>query len=113
MRSDDPAFVSFATAFTADVALDASSSLDRGDAALTRRLLETLLDVGEVEEASICDLRRRGVEASGFGVEDDDTLNLFLTIGKRSPTPATVTRSEIANAFRRMETLWERCRDGP
>src|SRR5439155_13826958 len=81
--------------------------------ALTRRGIETLVEVGEIEEGVDCYLRQTGIEVAGYGIEDGDTLNLITTIHRGDVPPASVTRTDISTAFRRVHTFWERCRDRP
>ena len=87
-----------------------------GDEALrpevfTRTVIETLEEAGEIEEGQACYHRGRGVEVSGYGVDDDDTLNLFATLHRGEVPPPSVTKTEIDTAFRRALRFWERCRD--
>ena len=79
----------------------------------TRHLIEVLMEAGEVEEATSCHLHTRGVEVHGYGVDDGDTLNLIGTIHRGDVPPSSVTRTEVATAFRRLHAFWERCRDRP
>lgn len=56
-----------------------------GDEALrsevfTAKTLELLQEAGEIEEGMACYHRDRGLEVSGYGVDEDETLNLFATI---------------------------------
>src|SRR4051812_22132450 len=70
----------------------------------TRRMIETLIDTGEVEEAVDCfhvnDGVRPAVEVAGYGIEDQETLNLVATIFS-GLDPEPVSRSEIQRAIRR------------
>ena len=79
----------------------------------TSTMLETLVEVGEVEEAEACYLRDRGVEVSGYGIEDDEILNLFGTIHHGEVPPATTGQTDVEVALRRMRGFWDRCRSGP
>lgn len=79
----------------------------------TRRLIDVLVEAGEVEDAFPCYLRDRGIEVHGYGVDDDDTLNLIGTIYRGEVPPPSITNTDVATAFRRLEGLWERCRERP
>lgn len=88
-----------------------------GDEALrsevfTRTMLETLEEAGEIEEGQACYHRDRGIEVSGYGVDDGDTLNLFATIHRGEVPVPTIPKGEIDTAFRRAIKFWERCRGG-
>lgn len=78
----------------------------------TRRMIETLIDAGEFEEAQDCywqdDSIRPAVEISGYGITDD-TLTLITTISRGLP-PERITHSDVQRQIRRARALWERCR---
>lgn len=79
----------------------------------TRRVVETLMEVGEVEEAVQCfhvdDDVRPAVEVAGYGVEDGDTINLIAT--HFSGTPGSLSHSDVQRSIRRARAFWLRCRD--
>lgn len=79
----------------------------------TSALLDTLVEIGEVEDAETCYHRDRGVEVSGYGIEDDEILNLFGTLYQGDIPPASISQTEIETTLRRMRGFWERCRSGP
>lgn len=111
----DRDLVEFAETFRQDLISLAESE---GEEALmpevfTTSLLDTLLEVGEVEDAEACYHRDRGVEVSGYGIEDDEVLNLFGTLYRGEVPPASTGQTEIETALRRMRGFWERCRSGP
>lgn len=115
MRADDPALVEFAQQFRNEIVYEAAT--EGGEAllpeVLTRRFLETFVEIGEVENAADCHLKQRGIEVSGYGIDDGDTLNLIATLQRGAVPPVSVPRGEIETAFRRLRGLWERCRDRP
>jgi hypothetical protein len=78
---------------------------------LTRRGIEMLVELGEIEECVDCYLKQRGIEVAGYGVEDGDTLNLISTLHTGEVPPPSVTKTEISTAFKRLRAFWERCRD--
>src|SRR4051795_8110072 len=96
--------IDFAAAFRQDVISLAEAE---GEEALlpevfTSTMLETLVEVGEVEEAEACYHRGHGVEVSGYGIEDDEILNLFGTIYRGQVPPATTGRTEIETSLNRL-----------
>jgi hypothetical protein len=112
--SDDVELSQFAENLRQDVLVTAEAE---GDEALrsevfTRMVLETLEEAGEIGEAQACYHRDGGMEVSGYGVDEDDTLNLFVTIHRGEVPPPSVTKTEIDTALRRALRLWERCRAG-
>ncbi len=76
------ALTEFAESLRNEITLDAS--IEGAEAMLsevfTSRLIDVLVDAGELEEAVPCYLRERGIEVHGYGIDDDDTLNLVSTI---------------------------------
>lgn len=111
---DRTALEAFAESLRNEVSLDAS--IDGAESMLsevfTARMIDVLLEAGELEEAVPCYLRERGIEVHGFGVDDDDTLDLVTTIYRGAVALETVTKTEVSTALRRLEAFWDRCRDG-
>ncbi len=77
----------------------------------TRRTLELLQEAGEIEDGMACYHRDRGMEVSGYGVDEEETLNLFTTLYRGESPPGSVTRTDVDTALRRLLRFWERCRD--
>ncbi|MBK8293664.1 MAG: AIPR family protein [Solirubrobacterales bacterium] len=75
----------------------------------TRLLIETLMEVGEVEEAVPCYYRSRGIEVHGYGVDDGDTLNLITTIYSGDGSVATVKKSDLGKVAKRALAFVEKC----
>ncbi len=115
MRADDPALVEYARQFRNEMVYEAAAEGAEAmmSEVLTRRMLETFVEIGEVENAADCHLKQRGIEVAGYGIDDGDTLNLVATLYRGEVPPTSVTRGEIETAFRRLRGLWERCRDRP
>jgi hypothetical protein len=111
VRADDPTLVSFARKFRQEVLLEAGT--DGAEAllpeVLTRRFIETLVEVGELEAAADCYLKQRGIEITGFGIDDGETLNLLTTIHRNEVPPASVPKGEIETFLKRLWGFWERC----
>src|SRR5437870_11674314 len=75
----------------------------------TRLVLEQLEEAGEIEEGIVCYHRDRGIEVSGYGVDEDaETLDLFATIYRGETPPGVVGKQDIETAFRRLQTFWVR-----
>jgi AIPR protein len=111
----EDALARYAASLHNEVALDAS--VEGAEAApsevFTERLIETLTEAGELEEAYGCYYQARGIEVHGYGIDDGDTLNLIATLYRGTAPPTSVTRTDISTAFRRLLAFWERCRDRP
>jgi hypothetical protein len=115
VRAEDPALVEFAQQFQNEMVYEAAAEGAEAllPEVLTRRALETFVEIGEVENAADCYLKQRGIEVSGYGIDDGDTLNLVSTLRRGEVPPVGVSRREIETAFRRLRGFWERCRDRP
>jgi hypothetical protein len=115
IRRDDPDLVEFARLFHNEMIYEAAAEGAEAlmPEVLTRRVLETLVEVGEIENGADCFRKQRGLEVSGYGIDDGDTLNLFITLHRGEVPPASVPRGEVEAAFRRLRGFWERCRDRP
>lgn len=113
MRADNPALIGFAEDLRQEVLLNADvegSELLRPEA-FTRRMIETLVEAGELEDALPAYHRDRGVEVAAYGVEDDDTLNLIACDYRGEVPPAAITRTDVHTAMRRLQGMWDRCRE--
>ncbi len=105
-------------AFAADIRQEVLLRADLEDEeslrpeAFTEILLESLEEAGEIEGGHVCYHRDRGIEVSGYGVNDEaDVLNLFTTTYRGDVPPATVGNQDIEVAFRRLLTFWNKTAD--
>ena len=77
--------------------------------ALTDLMIEELIEMGEIEEGQACFYRGQRREVSGYGIQDDDeTLNLFITLYVERPmTPlVSVSGTDINKAFEKLITFF-------
>ena len=105
-------------AFAADIRQEVLLRADLEDEeslrpeAFTEILLESLEEAGEIDGGHVCYHRDRGIEVSGYGVnEEADVLNLFTTIYRGDVPPPTVGNQDIEVSFRRLLTFWNRTAD--
>ena len=81
--------------------------------AFTEIMLETLADVGEIDDGISCPFEARGMRCSGYYLsEDNDRLDLFLTIPRLDSELSTTPKSEIDTAFRRLSAFLDKALDG-
>lgn len=81
--------------------------------ALTEILFEYLRDFQEIEDAQCISFEARGARCSGFHLsEDNDRLDLFLTIPKLDGEAGPVPKSEISTAFERLNGFLNRALEG-
>ena len=113
--SEDDGLISYARDLQQGVLLEADveGAEQMRSEVFTRHLIDVLVEAGELEDAVPCHLRDRGIEVHGYGIDDEDTLNLVATIYRGDVPPASVSRTDVNTAARRLLGLWERCRDQP
>ena len=79
----------------------------------TQTIFNMLSEAGEFEDPLVCYHRARGVEVSGYGVDEDEgRVDLFLSIHTNRVPPETVTRQRVEVAFRRLRTFLDWCLRG-
>lgn len=76
-----------------------------------REMATLLTEVGEVEHLVACQHRGHGTEVHGYGIDDEDTLNLLGVIYRGDDILTTVHRADSETLIKRMRTFWEQCRD--
>ena len=81
--------------------------------AFTQYAFDMLSDAGEFDDPLVCYHRSRGMEVSGYLLDEDEgRLDVFLSIHTNSTPPETVTRQQVDVAFRRLGTFTEWCLSG-
>ena len=81
--------------------------------AFTQMAFEMLSEVGEFDDPLVCYHRSRGMEVSGYLLDEDEgRLDVFLSIHTNAAPPETVTRQRVDVAFRRLGTFTEWCLSG-
>ena len=79
----------------------------------TQMVFDMLADAGEFDDPLVCYHRARGVEVSGYGVDEDEgRLDLFLSMHTNATPPTTVNRQRVDVAFRRLRSFLEWCLSG-
>ena len=90
---------------------------DEGDLMLadsfTQTVFELLSEAGEFEDPLVCYHRGRGIEVSGYGMDEEEgRVDVFLSIHTNTLPPRTVTRQEVGVAFRRLRLFLDWCMQG-
>ncbi len=79
----------------------------------TQTVFDILSEAGEYEDPLVCYHRARGMEVSGYGVDEEEgRLDLFLSIHTNTTPPTTVTRQQVEVGFRRLRSFLEWCLSG-
>ena len=79
----------------------------------TQTVFDMLSEPGEFDDPLVCYHRARGMEVSGYMVDEDEgRVDLFLSIHTNTTPPETVTRQRVEVAFRRLRSFLEWCLSG-
>ncbi|MDG9670154.1 AIPR family protein [Hahella sp. CR1] len=71
----------------------------------TRLVADYLIDAGEIEDVNICFYKARGMQLNGYNVsQDEDCLDIFVSVFNQQTPPVTVTKAQCEAAFRQAET---------
>ena len=81
--------------------------------AFSHMAFDMLSEAGEFDDPLVCYHRSRGMEVSGYLLEEDEgRLDVFLSIHTNAVPPETVTRQRVDVAFRRLSAFTEWCVSG-
>jgi len=70
----------------------------------TRIASEYLVEAGEIDDVTVCYHKSRGVQINGYNIsQDEDCLDLFVTIFNQQSPPVSVTKTQAETAFRQVE----------
>lgn len=71
----------------------------------TRMVADYLIEAGEVEDVNVCFYKSRGMQLNGYNVnQDEDCLDIFVSVFNQQTPPVTVTKAQCEAAFRQAET---------
>jgi len=70
----------------------------------TRLASEYLVEAGEIDDLTICYHKSRGMQINGYNVsQDENCLDLFVTVFNQQSPPVSVTKTQVETAFRQAE----------
>ena len=76
-------------------------------------MIDELSSAGVVDDGEPAPYKKRGVEASGYTISDDDTeLTLLVAVHKQTVPPPTTTSDEIEKAIKRASAFIEEVHKG-
>ena len=81
--------------------------------AFTQHVIDTLVEMGELEDGFYCYHKARAIEVSGYDIDSDNTLNLFTVMYTRTVPPTTVGKNDVEAAFRRLNTFLQKALSSP
>lgn len=81
--------------------------------AFTRRFLDLLAEAGEIADAEVCYYARTGMRADGYAAdENEDTLDLFVSVRTDSLLPIRLEKSKVETAFRQLAGFYAKAAVG-
>ncbi len=76
-------------------------------------VFDILSEAGEFDDPLVCYHRARGMEVSGYGVDEDEArIDLLLSIHTNIAPPETVNRQQVEVAFQRLRSFLNWCLSG-
>lgn len=77
--------------------------------AFTRRLLELLAEAGEIADADVCSYAPPGMRVDGYAAdENEDTLDLFVSLRTDSLIPVRLEKQKVDAAFRQLVNFYKK-----
>ncbi|MGP0628562.1 AIPR family protein [Nitrospina sp. 32_T5] len=71
----------------------------------TQTIADYLVEAGEIDDITICHYKTRGMQMNGYNIsQDEDVIDLFVSIFNQQTPPVTVTKTQCEAAFRQAET---------
>ncbi|MDD3876657.1 MAG: AIPR family protein [Bacteroidales bacterium] len=81
--------------------------------AITNDILEYIIDSGEVVAHELCHYKVRGLKINAWNYDDDnEAIDLFITIFKSDQRLTRVSDKDITDAFNKVENFFFSARDG-
>ncbi len=114
-------FIQFAEDLRQEVINSSNGGRDREDGEgdsfredeFTRLMIEYLSEAGELEDGEVCYHRSRGIKINGYSInQDQDNLNLFVSIHTQQIPPVTITKQDVETAFRRLINFFKQAIKG-
>lgn len=79
----------------------------------TRLASEYLIEAGEIDDINVCYHKSRGMQANGYNVsQDEDCLDLFITVFNQQSPAVNVTKTQVEHAFRQVESMFQKALNG-
>lgn len=70
----------------------------------TRTMAEYLIEAGEVDDIEVCYYKTRGMQMNGYCIsQDEECLDLFISIFNQQTPPPSVTKTQCDVAFKHAE----------
>lgn len=81
--------------------------------AFTRRFLDLLAEAGEIADADVCYYARTGMRVDGYAAdENEDTLDLFVTLRNGGEVPERIEKARVDTTFRQLAGFYAKAQAG-
>ncbi len=81
--------------------------------AFTRRFLDLLAEAGEIADADVSYYAPPGMRVDAYSAdENEDTLDLFMSLRSTGDVPVRVEKAKVEGAFRQLATFYARAAEG-
>ena len=112
MSTDDLELTRFAENLQQQVIIDAEGNQSEEDGgsfreeAFTHLMIEYLTEAGELEDGHVCYHSARGIKVNGYNLQKEEgRLDLFISIYTQIPSPTTVRKDAVENAFKQLRNF--------
>ena len=112
MSTDDLELARFAKNLQQQVIIDAEGNQSEEDGgsfreeAFTHLMIEYLTEAGELEDGHVCYHSARGIKVNGYNLQKEEgRLDLFISIYTQIPSPTTVRKDAVENAFKQLRNF--------
>ena len=79
----------------------------------TQLMIDYLIEAGEIDDAAPCYHKARGIKVNAYGIsQDQDCLDLFISIFNQVVPPVTVNKTQIENGFRQASGFLQKALSG-
>ncbi len=79
----------------------------------TQLMIEYLIEAAEIDDAEPCYHKARGIKVNGYGIsQDQDCLDLFVSIFNQAVPTVTVNKAQIDNGFRQVSGFLQKALSG-
>ena len=79
----------------------------------TQAMIDYLGESGEIDDATVCSHRARGMQVNGYNFSSDgECLDLLVSAYTASVPPVSVPKADVETALKRLRTFLQKALDG-
>ncbi len=97
----------FASDFLENINLSVENEENEFEDAITKDILEYIIDCGEVLEPQLCKFKGKGIKLNAFDYDDEnEAVDLFVTIAKTDKRIQKISDKDILDTFNKAEKFY-------